>query len=180
MLAQKEYPKVFSGLQVVVIDEWHELLGTKRGVQVELGLSRLKHLSPTISKGEGAEKQPDVMQTEFSKTRYSEYYTTDALSWHANINNAKHMRYKPTEAENLLWQLIRGKKISYKFRRQHPVPEYIPDFICLEKKLIVEVDGNYHEEIEQQELDKAREDYLKQHGLYYYKIYKQRNINLSR
>jgi ATP-dependent Lhr-like helicase len=42
MLAQKEYPKVFQGLHVVVIDEWHELLGTKRGVQVELGLSRLK------------------------------------------------------------------------------------------------------------------------------------------
>ena len=42
MLAQKEYPKIFQGLQVVVIDEWHELLGTKRGVQVELGLSRLK------------------------------------------------------------------------------------------------------------------------------------------
>ncbi|WP_299579101.1 ligase-associated DNA damage response DEXH box helicase [Mucilaginibacter sp.] len=45
MLAQKEYPKLFSSLQVVVIDEWHELLGTKRGVQVELGLSRLKALS---------------------------------------------------------------------------------------------------------------------------------------
>ncbi|HVS91123.1 MAG TPA: ligase-associated DNA damage response DEXH box helicase [Mucilaginibacter sp.] len=44
MLAQKEYPKIFQGLQVVVIDEWHELLGTKRGVQVELGLSRLKGL----------------------------------------------------------------------------------------------------------------------------------------
>jgi ATP-dependent Lhr-like helicase len=42
MLAQKEYPKLFQSLQVVVIDEWHELLGTKRGVQVELGLSRLK------------------------------------------------------------------------------------------------------------------------------------------
>jgi ATP-dependent Lhr-like helicase len=42
MLAQKEYPKVFSGLQVFVCDEWHELLGTKRGVQVELGLSKLK------------------------------------------------------------------------------------------------------------------------------------------
>ena len=42
MLAQKEYPKIFHGLQVVVIDEWHELLGTKRGVQAELGLSRLK------------------------------------------------------------------------------------------------------------------------------------------
>jgi ATP-dependent Lhr-like helicase len=44
MLAQKEYPKVFSGLQVLVCDEWHELLGTKRGVQVELGLSKLKAL----------------------------------------------------------------------------------------------------------------------------------------
>jgi ATP-dependent Lhr-like helicase len=44
MLAQKEYPKTFRNLRVVVIDEWHELLGTKRGVQVELGLSRLKGL----------------------------------------------------------------------------------------------------------------------------------------
>ncbi len=45
MLAQKEYPKMFQHLQVVVIDEWHELLGTKRGVQVELGLSKLKAVS---------------------------------------------------------------------------------------------------------------------------------------
>lgn len=45
MMAQKEYPKIFQHLQVVVIDEWHELLGTKRGVQVELGVSRLKALS---------------------------------------------------------------------------------------------------------------------------------------
>lgn len=42
MLAQKDYPKMFKSLEVVVVDEWHELLGTKRGVQVELGLSRLK------------------------------------------------------------------------------------------------------------------------------------------
>lgn len=45
MLAQKEYPKIFKSLQVLVVDEWHELLGTKRGVQVELGLSKLKVLS---------------------------------------------------------------------------------------------------------------------------------------
>lgn len=44
ILAQKDYPKTLKDLQVVVIDEWHELLGTKRGVQVELGLSRLKGL----------------------------------------------------------------------------------------------------------------------------------------
>lgn len=44
MLAQKDYPAIFDSLKVVVIDEWHELLGTKRGVQIELGLSRLKAL----------------------------------------------------------------------------------------------------------------------------------------
>lgn len=49
MMAQKEYPKLFQNLQVVVIDEWHELLGTKRGVQVELGLSRLHFLASVSS-----------------------------------------------------------------------------------------------------------------------------------
>jgi ATP-dependent Lhr-like helicase len=49
MLAQKEYPKIFQSLQVLVVDEWHELLGTKRGVQVELGLSRLKGLGAVVS-----------------------------------------------------------------------------------------------------------------------------------
>ncbi|NCD68614.1 ligase-associated DNA damage response DEXH box helicase [Mucilaginibacter agri] len=53
MLAQKEYPKMFRDLEVVVIDEWHELLGTKRGVQVELGLSKLKNLSPALTLGDG-------------------------------------------------------------------------------------------------------------------------------
>lgn len=53
MLAQKDYPKMLQNLQVIVIDEWHELLGTKRGVQVELGLSRLKSLDllPVASGG---------------------------------------------------------------------------------------------------------------------------------
>jgi len=45
MLTQKDYPKIFENLQVVVADEWHELLGTKRGVQLELGLSKLKSIN---------------------------------------------------------------------------------------------------------------------------------------
>lgn len=159
MLAQKEYPKLFNQLQVVVIDEWHELLGTKRGVQVELGLSRLKHLTPTLSKGEGVEKLDTKV-----KEKYPGYHTTDALSWQANIDNAKFMRHQPTEAENILWQLLRDKRTGYKFRRQHLVLNYIPDFICLEKKLIVEVDGGYHNSIEQQHLDEERTAYLNSQG----------------
>ncbi len=45
LLAQKQYPKVFKELKTVVVDEWHELLGSKRGVQVELGISRLQGLN---------------------------------------------------------------------------------------------------------------------------------------
>jgi ATP-dependent Lhr-like helicase len=60
MLAQKEYPKIFQSLQVVVIDEWHELLGTKRGVQVELGLSRLRSLAAVGSKQWAVGSEDDV------------------------------------------------------------------------------------------------------------------------
>ncbi len=49
LMAQKGYQDYFSNLNAVVIDEWHELLGSKRGIQVELGLSRLKHLRPEIN-----------------------------------------------------------------------------------------------------------------------------------
>ncbi len=48
LLAQKKYPDFFKTLQVVVADEWHELMGSKRGVQVELALSRLKAINPTL------------------------------------------------------------------------------------------------------------------------------------
>ncbi len=48
MLAQKGYAKTFSDLEFVIVDEWHELLGTKRGVQIELALSRLKAINPKL------------------------------------------------------------------------------------------------------------------------------------
>ena len=48
LLASKGYEATFKNCTAIVIDEWHELLGTKRGVQVELGLSRLKHIAPKL------------------------------------------------------------------------------------------------------------------------------------
>jgi ATP-dependent Lhr-like helicase len=48
LLGQKDYPKVFTSLTTVVADEWHEMLGSKRGVMVELGLSRLRGLRPAL------------------------------------------------------------------------------------------------------------------------------------
>lgn len=163
MLAQKEYPKLFQSLEVVVCDEWHELLGTKRGVQVELGLSKLKalrpHPSPALPEGVGAPSRNPPAKSDLPK-----YHTTDALNWKLNIDNAKQMRRQPTEAENVLWQFLRAKQTGVKFRRQHLMLNFIPDFVCIEKKLIVEVDGGYHNDIEQIALDKERENYLKEYG----------------
>ncbi len=67
MLAQKEYPQIFKSLQVVVIDEWHELLGTKRGVQVELGLSRLKEVCSRDLAVGGEQSNGNHLQTANSK-----------------------------------------------------------------------------------------------------------------
>lgn len=57
---------------------------------------------------------------------------------------AKENRREMTIAEKILWEGIRNKKTGYKFRKQHPIGDYIADFICIEKKPVIEVDGGYH------------------------------------
>jgi very-short-patch-repair endonuclease len=55
------------------------------------------------------------------------------------------LRRNLTDAERLLWQRLRSCQIKgYKFRRQHPFNDFILDFVCLETKLVVEVDGGQH------------------------------------
>ena len=81
-----------------------------------------------------------------------------------NFENAKRMRREPTEAEKILWNALRNKGIGYKFRRQHPIENYIADFVCLDTWLIVEVDGGYHITEEQKQADAARDNELKKIG----------------
>jgi isoleucyl-tRNA synthetase/very-short-patch-repair endonuclease len=74
---------------------------------------------------------------------------------------SKQNRNNPTQAEEILWTQLSGKKLhNYKFRRQHIIGDSIVDFVCIEKKLVIEVDGSYHNTAEQQEADKARTQYL--------------------
>ncbi|TQR53127.1 hypothetical protein DMC01_11955, partial [Campylobacter troglodytis] len=56
------------------------------------------------------------------------------------------MRKNPTDAENKLWQELRNKKLGFSFRRQFVIDsKYIADFVCLEKRLIIECDGSQHQ-----------------------------------
>jgi very-short-patch-repair endonuclease len=73
----------------------------------------------------------------------------------------KVLRKRPTDAEQLLWKHLRMKQMEgLKFRRQQPVDKYIVDFVCFEKRLIIEVDGGQH--AVEGNKDKERDTYLQQ------------------
>ena len=70
---------------------------------------------------------------------------------------AKSLRAKQTEAEGLLWAVLRGKQLSkMKFRRQHPIGPYFADFACLSQRLVVELDGGYHDSIQHNDLQRQQ------------------------
>ena len=78
---------------------------------------------------------------------------------------AKGLRKRSTDVEKLLWSRLRaGRFEGMKFRRQHPIGQYIVDFVCLEKKLIIELDGGQHALPEKILKDKQRDAWLEQEG----------------
>ena len=80
-----------------------------------------------------------------------------------NRVGARELRKNLTDAENELWKHLRYRQISgNKFRRQQPIGKYIVDFACMEKKLIVEVDGGQHNE--QVSYDNERTAWLESRG----------------
>jgi very-short-patch-repair endonuclease len=75
---------------------------------------------------------------------------------------SRKLRNNSTEAEKKLWYFLRSyRKQGIKFRRQQPIGFYYPDFVCLEKKLVVELDGGQHF---QSKSDKIRDAWFKKEG----------------
>ncbi len=72
-------------------------------------------------------------------------------------SNARQLRRGATDAERVLWRYIRRKQLGgYRFRRQHPIGEFIVDFFCFEKGLVIELDGGHHAEHEDYDLNRTR------------------------
>lgn len=67
-----------------------------------------------------------------------------------------------TDSERTLWWGLRGGQLGFKFRRQHPLGNYIADFACLDPKLIVELDGSQH--AHRSEYDGRRDLFFREHG----------------
>jgi len=96
--------------------------------------------------------------------RRNRFETTDASTYQLLLDKAREMRKNPTEAEAVLWNYLSDNKMGVHFRRQHPVYGYIPDFVCLSEKIIIEIDGGYHFEGDQPEKDEERTSYLNKEG----------------
>ncbi len=92
------------------------------------------------------------------------YKTADPFLYEILKSNSSKNRKEPTMAELAMWELLRGKQLGEKFRRQHVIGDFIVDFVCLKKKIVIEIDGGYHFTPEQQKADQLRTKILQDLG----------------
>ena len=80
------------------------------------------------------------------------------------IQTARHLRRQSTLAERRLWSALRARRLGFKFRRQVPLCGYVVDFACIEKKVVIEVDGSQHASVDGRETDIERDARLAEPG----------------
>ena len=104
-----------------------------------------------------------------------DFQTADPALYSILLENARYNRNHPTDAEELLWNYLRRDRLGVSFKRQHIIGDYIVDFICIPCKLIVELDGGYHQQSIQQDADLHRTEWLKSLG---YRVIRFKNEEL--
>lgn len=77
---------------------------------------------------------------------------------------ARKLRQRMSPPEVLLWEQLRGSKLGFKVRRQHPLGPYVADFFVRDSALVIEVDGAAHDFGERPKSDEVRDRYLKERG----------------
>lgn len=95
---------------------------------------------------------------------FDSYEMADPYYYGLLKDYAKENRNNQTEAEKLLWYHLSNNGLGIHFRRQHIIGCYIADFVCLKRRLIVEIDGGYHAQEEQQIMDYLRTAELEKLG----------------
>ena len=113
-------------------------------------------------------------QTQNTKIQNKPKYITTNYIYKYIKDGLREQKKKQTNSEEILWQEIKTKKLGFKFRRQHIIDIFVPDFVCLEKMLIIEVDGEVHNL--QKDHDKERQEYLESLG---YKVIRFKNEEIE-
>jgi len=89
-----------------------------------------------------------------------------------NFNLSRQLRKNQTPWEAKLWLVLRNRKVgNLKFRRQHKIGKYIVDFCCIDKKLVIELDGGHHNEEPYILQDQIRQKYIEDQGYYVLRIW---------
>mgnify|MGYP000035309128 CR=1 FL=1 len=135
----------FKNLGISIIDEQHRFGVAQR--------SKLWEKNPTKAV---SEEKGKAVREKYLETHPSEYKLLKEI--------ALKRKNKTTKEERLLWDVLSTKKTTFKFRRYYIIDEFMVDFICLEKKLIVEVDGKHHTTPQQIEATNLRTKILKEFG----------------
>ena len=92
--------------------------------------------------------------------------------------NAKTNRKNPTKAEAAFWNIVKNNQVAgFKFRREHPIGTFIADFVNIEKRLIFEIDGGYHNDPKQKEYDHYRSKFLNHYGWKVYRLTNEQVLN---
>ncbi len=92
-----------------------------------------------------------------------QHWDTDPQLWARLKPLARQKRQQPTPAEDRLWQALRDSQIGVKFRRQYTIERFIADFYCIKARLLVEVDGAYHQYTGEEDL--IRQEFLESLGI---------------
>ncbi|MEL6972215.1 MAG: tRNA uridine-5-carboxymethylaminomethyl(34) synthesis GTPase MnmE [Bacteroidota bacterium] len=109
-------------------------------------------------------------------TTLGKWLTADRNTYSILKERARELRNNPTQAEAELWPHIRKRQIEgCEFRRQHVIGHFIPDFVCLDRKLILEIDGGYHQLPEVKLKDEERTEVLEEMG---YQVLRFRNEDI--
>lgn len=127
-------------------------IGKSSGAEVRF------NLSPSLSEGEGGALRETVTE---AKNTTPNWNTASPFLYDSIKDFRKELKNNLTEAEAVLWKYLKANNLGVKFRRQHIIGQFIPDFVCLNNKLIVEVDGKIQQ---QQEQDAARTEALNSMG----------------
>ncbi|MEO6636627.1 MAG: DUF559 domain-containing protein, partial [Ginsengibacter sp.] len=131
------------------LGEWRDIKKIAQAITLVEDGSSIVDVTNDFEKGPKA-------RTGTSSTIVENYFVADPHYYKHLKEFATNQKNNPTEAEKILWERLRGRKEGFKFRRQHIIDKYIADFVCLQKGVVIEIDGNIHELPEVNENDEIR------------------------
>ena len=147
-----------------VVAKNHQFLGVKNAVRKLELYARSLHAQKTLTPGPSP------------RGRGAHY--RGGFDFSGLVERARELREKQTPAEEMMWEILRDRQfMGLKFRRQHQIGDYIADFYCDEKRLVIELDGNVHETEPQKAKDNVRDKYFRSIGLIVLRIKNEQVLN---